>query len=256
MSDRAIRRPGFHNTRDLGGLPIAGGGTTRYGQYFRSADLRFVMPAGWQAALEAGVRTVLDLRNDDEAEPGSSPGATLGAGTFAVQAPATVAKLPAEMRAVRIPIDDINDVAFWQQLNEQRLNGTPLYFRPFVEAKAERIAAALTCIAQAGAGGVIFHCSAGRDRTGLVSLLLLSIAGVLPEAIAEDYELGLDQTDALYAALGVARREPSMHDTLQQHGTTVRAAVLSVLEGLEVTRLLSAAGMRDADVATLRARLA
>jgi hypothetical protein len=56
----------------------------------------------------------------------SPPLATLSAGTLAVQAAAAMAKLPAEMRAVRVPIDDIDDVAFWQQLNEQWLDGTLL----------------------------------------------------------------------------------------------------------------------------------
>lgn len=70
--------------------------------------------------------------------------------------------------------------------------GTPLYYRPFLDAKPGRIAAVLTAIARVH-GGVIFHCGAGRDRTGLISLLLLSIAGVTPEAIVADYELTLGQ---------------------------------------------------------------
>ncbi|WP_328645333.1 tyrosine-protein phosphatase [Amycolatopsis sp. NBC_00348] len=60
---RAVAWDGFFNTRDLGGLPTKSGETTGYGAFFRSADLRFVIDAGWAQAREAGVRTVVDLRN-------------------------------------------------------------------------------------------------------------------------------------------------------------------------------------------------
>jgi hypothetical protein len=84
VADRAIWWEGFYNARDLGGLPTISGAATRYGVLIRSADPRFVTAVGWQSAVDAGFRTVLDLRNDDEAEPGSIPNATLDAGTFAV----------------------------------------------------------------------------------------------------------------------------------------------------------------------------
>src|SRR5258708_28802036 len=73
VADRAIWWEGFYNARDLGGRPTISGAATRYGVLIRSADLRFVTAVGWQSAVDAGFRTVLDLRNDDEAEPGSIP---------------------------------------------------------------------------------------------------------------------------------------------------------------------------------------
>ncbi len=200
-ADRAIRWEGFHNARDLGGLPLAAGGATRYGALIRSGDVRFVTAAGWQSAARAGVRTVLDLRNDDEAAPGAEPA------------------------------------------------------RPFIEAKPGRIAAALTAVARARPGGVIFHCGMGRDRTGLISLLLLSLAAVTPDAIAADYELSLDHVEAVFAALGIAHREPDMQAFLRSRGTSVRGAVLDLLDGLDVVRLLRATGMADTDIAALRSRL-
>jgi protein-tyrosine phosphatase len=60
-----------------------------------------------------------------------------------------------------IPVDDVEDIGLWRRRNEEGLNGTPLYYRPFLDAKPERIAAALTAIARMP-GGVIFHCGAGR----------------------------------------------------------------------------------------------
>jgi len=254
-ADRAIRWEGFHNARDLGGLPLAAGGATRYGALIRSGDVRFVTAAGWQSAASAGVRTVVDLRNDDEVAPGTEPAATLGAGTFAVPASVPAADRPAQIDSLRVPLDDIDDVDFWQRLNAAGVNGTPLYFRPFIEAKPGRIAAALTAVARARPGGVIFHCGMGRDRTGLISLLLLSLAGVAPDAIAADYELSLDQVEAVFAALGIEHREPDMQAFLRSRGTSVRGAVLDLLDGLDVVRLLRATGMADTDIAALRSRL-
>jgi protein tyrosine/serine phosphatase len=250
-----IRWEGFYNARDLGGLPTIGGGTTRYGELIRSADPRFVTTAGWQSAVDAGFRTVIDLRNDDEAEAGSIPCTTLGAGTFAVPAATTTAQRPAELRSLRIPLDDIDDISFWRHLNEQGLNGTPLYFGPFVEAKPQRIAAVLTAIARARTGGIIFHCGAGRDRAGLLSLLMLSIAGVTADAIVEDYELSLDQVGPLYRALGIEQHEPNMRAELERRGTTVRAVITDLLDGLQVPRLLRDAAVAEVDVAALQSCL-
>lgn len=61
---RDIAWEGFYNARDLGGLPTRDGRTTRHGALIRSADPCLVTPAGWRAATAAGVRTVVDLRNE------------------------------------------------------------------------------------------------------------------------------------------------------------------------------------------------
>jgi hypothetical protein len=154
-----------------------------------------------------------------------------------------------------MPLDDIEDVLFWRELNDRRLNGTPLYFRPFIEAKAQRIAVVLTAIARAQDGAVIFHCGAGRDRAGLISLLLLSLAGATPAAIADHYELSLDRIKPLFDALRVQESGPSMRGVLQAHGTTVQAAIIDLLDDLDVAQLLRGAGVSAADIAALQARL-
>jgi protein-tyrosine phosphatase len=234
---RQIRWPGFHNARDLGGLPTLSGRVTRFGTLIRSGDLRFVTPAGWQAAHAAGFRTIIDLRNDDEVRPG----------------PPVV--LPAGLDRIEVPLDDIQDVCFWRRLNEEGLNGTPLYYRPFLAAKPGRCAAALAAIAQARPGGVIFHCTAGRDRTGLIALLLLALAGVRPAAIADDYALSAGQVRPLLAALDVPDTTTGIEAELRRRGTTARAAVLDALSGLDAASRLRAAGLRDTDITTLRSRL-
>jgi protein-tyrosine phosphatase len=252
---RAVRWEGFYNARDLGGLPTVTGSWTRYGRLIRSADVRFVTAAGWQAARDAGIRVVIDLRNPDEVTPGSAPAVTLGAGTFAVPADRTATDRPADVQTVLIPLDDIEDLDLWRRLNSEGLNGTPLYYRPFLDAKPGRIAAVLTAIARVVDGGVIFHCGAGRDRTGLISLLLLSLAGVTPEAIAADYELTFGQLAPLYAALGLEQDEPGTREYMKSRRTTVSETIATLIRDLDVAAYLAAAGVSGADIDALRGRL-
>ena len=69
--ERHLGWDGVHNARDLGGLSIAGGGETRWGAVIRADSLGKLTPAGWAALQAYGVRTVIDLRNDDEVERGA-----------------------------------------------------------------------------------------------------------------------------------------------------------------------------------------
>jgi protein-tyrosine phosphatase len=231
------------------------GAWTRYGRLIRSADTRFVTAAGWEAARRAGIRVVIDLRNPDEVTPGSVPAVTLCAGTSAVPADRTAATRTADVQTMLIPLDDIEDLDLWRRLNSEGLNGTPLYYRPFLEAKPERIAAVLTAIARVLDGGVIFHCGAGRDRTGLISVLLLSLAGVTPEAIAADYELTFGQLAPLYAALGLEQDEPDAREYLKSKGTTVSETIATLIRDVDVAGYLAAAGVSGGDIAALRRRL-
>src|SRR6266496_975922 len=123
------------------------------------------------------------------------------------------------MDRVHVPLDGVEDTAFWRYLNDERLNGTPWYYRPFLERKADRCAAAVAAVAGAGPGGVIFHCGAGRDRTGLLALLLLALVEVEPESIAEDYELTTEPLRALFAAMDREDDGPIVQRILADKGT-------------------------------------
>ncbi len=236
--DRRLGWDGFHNARDLGGLPTRSGGTTRYGAFVRSAGLQFVTDAGWQAARNAGVRTIVDLRNDDEirAEKGVPP-VSLG------------------FTRVWVPLDDASDVEFWNHVDGERLNGSPLYYPLFLERKSARCAAIITALAGCADGGVLFHCSAGRDRTGLVTLLLLALADVEAEVIAADYELSTVDLVPVFALLGMEDQGPIIQAHVDGLGTTLRELVLATLDGFDVSSYLLQAGVAAADIACVRARL-
>ena len=225
-----INWEGFYNARDLGGLPTLDGDRTRHGAFLRSADPRFVTAESWRAARDAGFRTIVDLRNPGEGEPVTGPG----------------------LRREQIPLDDIDDQAFWQEIGD--VVGCPLYYPPFLERKAERCAAVCTALARAEPG-VVFHCGLGRDRVGLVTILLLSLAGATPEAIAADYLRSTAELGPLFARLGQPDQAPMVEEVLARRRTTLRAAVDATSDGLDARRYLLDAGVDAADVATLRARL-
>jgi protein-tyrosine phosphatase len=254
-ANREVTWEGFFNARDLGGLPTRDGRLTRRGALIRSADLRFVTEAGWRAADDAGVRTIIDLRNDDEIHPHAGPGLTALGGSAFFAAAEPTAPVPGGIDTVHLPLDGMEDVAFWRYLNDERLNGTPLYFRPFLERKPQRCAAAVAAVANARPGGVIFHCGGGRDRTGLLALLLLALAGVEPEAIAADYEQSVQPRRALLAAMGRDDDSAGYHRALAERGTTARAAVLATLEWLDAESYLRSAGLSAEEVVRVRSRL-
>ncbi|MEU3767224.1 tyrosine-protein phosphatase [Amycolatopsis keratiniphila] len=253
-TSRAVTWEGFFNTRDLGGLPTTSGGTTGYGAFFRAADLRFVTETGWAQARESGVRTVVDLRNADEIRPAETP-LTAQAGSAQFAAASIGPAIPTGVDRLEVPLDDIEDIEFWQHVNRERLNGTPLYYPVFLQRKAERCAAVIKAMAHADPGGILFHCGAGRDRTGVIALLLLALADVEPQAIAADYALSAEALRALFAAMGTADQEPLIQAVLADRGTTVEEAVMATLEGFDVEQYLRTAGVTSREIHDVRSRL-
>nr|WP_062335071.1 tyrosine-protein phosphatase [Herbidospora sakaeratensis] len=223
---------GCHNTRDLGGLPLHDGGQTPFGALVRSDNPERLTAAGWTAALAHGVRTVVDLREAHRPD-----------------------LRPAHLTTVRIDLDDMADEAVWNHIFDNELDGTPLYYRYFLESKPAQCVAAATAVARAPEGGVLVHCELGRDRTGLIVMLLLSLAGVTPQAIADDYGLSTSRLVPLYAAWGITDQTAEIEQILRTKKTTLHAAVHDALDGFDAEAYLLAGGMDPADVKALKTRL-
>ncbi|RJL34463.1 tyrosine-protein phosphatase [Bailinhaonella thermotolerans] len=234
--ERHLDWEGCFNVRDLGGIPAAGGRRIRRGALVRSDNPDLLTPAGWDALLAHGVRTIVDLRNDDERARDASP-------------------RPPGVTTVHVPLDDVEDTELWKRFWDEELDGTPLYYRPFLDHKAERCVWAVSAVAGARPGGVLVHCGIGRDRTGLVTMLLLALCGVAPADIAADYELSATRLPPLFAALGRPDDAPLIRDILTRKRTSTAEALLSTLAEVDVPARLRDAGLPDADVAALRARL-
>jgi protein-tyrosine phosphatase len=232
---RELRLEGCFNARDLGGLPAAGG-CIRRGALVRADAPDGLTAAGWRALVGHGVRTLIDLRNDGELAPDR-------------------ALRPADLTTVRVPLDDEADRVLWERVWAEELDGSPLYYGPFLDAKPERCAAAVRAVAGAAPGGVLVHCVGGRDRTGLVVLLLLALAGVPAEAIAADYELSNLHLPARWAALGEEDQRAEIARILTDRGTSARELLLDIVAGLDAHAYLRGAGLSEAELDGLRKRL-
>ncbi|WP_067568856.1 tyrosine-protein phosphatase [Nocardia acidivorans] len=163
------------NVRDLGGLPVTGGGTTRFGVVFRSSTLQQATCDDLTRLLEPlGLRTVIDLRLPDEVE-------REGYGLFA-DAAVDIANLPIRKspRSSLAARDLVPD--------KTRVDLTELYGL-LLAGSGDHIVEAVRLIIDPDRRSVLFHCAAGKDRTGVLAAILLDAVGVPPEAIAEDYVL-------------------------------------------------------------------
>jgi protein tyrosine/serine phosphatase len=235
-ADRHLDWDGCYNVRDLGGLRTIHGRTTRWGAVVRADAPDRLTPAGWSAVKAYGIRTIIDLRNDEERPADTTPHA-------------------AELTTVHVPLDDPADLEFWQHWRDSGLWATPLYYRPFLDRKPQRCAAAVAAVAHAQPGGVLVHCGGGRDRTGLITLLVLALIGVAPDDIATDYELSIDRLRLFYARAGRADASIKINELLARENTSARAAILATLASLDADAYLRTGGLTDGDLAAVRARL-
>jgi protein-tyrosine phosphatase len=168
VSDRRVEFPQLHNARDLGGLPTVDGGRTLWRSLLRSDDLAQLTPAGVRALADYGVETILDLRWPEEASAYPGP------------LPAALPRLRYERVSLLTGTED-----------EWRLRSRDvtkeLWKCAVLEHARAELRHVLEVIADAAPAPLLFHCVAGKDRTGLVAALLLALADVEPAAIAADY---------------------------------------------------------------------
>lgn len=239
--DRWLDWDGCVNVRDLGGLPTADGSRTSWRRLVRSETVQHLTPAGW-AALEAyGVRTVVDLRNDDE----------IGEDT---------AGRPDSVTTLRVPLDDVGDTEMWEFFESEGYGGLgPLYYPEFMRRKPERCAAAVSAIAAAGTGGVLFCCAGGRDRTGLVAMLMLALAGVPTDAIVADHALTDDRLCAFNAAHGRSFTPSDFDYLYEERGTSPERVISGLVDGstlgTDLPAYLRSGGLTDDEIAAVRLRL-
>ncbi|MEU6231883.1 tyrosine-protein phosphatase [Kitasatospora sp. NPDC047058] len=231
--DRTLVWDGCLNVRDLGGLRTTDGARTARRAIVRADNLDRLTAEGWDALLDHGIRTVVDLRNAEEYKP--------------------LLPLPGGVELVRVPLDELAGPAWWE--THGRLDGTPLAFRPYLDHCPHAAAELVTTVAGARPGGVVVHCGAGRDRTGLAALLLLALAGAEPAEIVADYLLSGPNVRPLYGMLGLPDQYRRIDAVLAEAGTTAEAAVHAALDGFDLVGHLRAAGVDPAALAAVRTRL-
>lgn len=237
--ERHLDWDGCWNARDLGGLPIAGGRRIRRGALVRSESLNRLTRDGWSALRAHGVRTLIDLRNPEQAE--EEP-----------QFP------PSDVSTVQVPLEQglVDDEEFARWGADGWL-GTPLYYQQFIERWPDRCARAVEAVSRAVPGGVLVHCGMGRDRTGLIVMLVLSLLGASPEVIEADHGLTAERL-----ATPIARKHgreddnPAVARVLAREKRSRSSTILDTLRAVDVEERLRVGGLRDGDLLRLRARMA
>jgi protein-tyrosine phosphatase len=236
---RDLDWPDCLNVRDLGGLSVSGGGSTRFGVVVRSDHPSNLTPAGWDELWDYGIRTVISLETE-----------TADADLYAaVNPPLELGAHRAGLNHLRFRIDDVNDAQFKAVWAETGLWATPLYFAEVIARWPQRLAALVRHLAHCGPGGVLLHCSQGCDRTGLASYVLLTLAGVPAPDIAADYALSIER---------LAGRDPDhehLQETLDARGRSVDEVFADLPTSVDLEQRLLASGVSGAELATVRERM-
>jgi protein-tyrosine phosphatase len=236
---------GCLNVRDLGGHRTTDGGETRFGEIVRADSIRQLSDDGWRAAVDYGVRTIVDLRMDAELE--ADPPAEL---------PVDVLHLPffsededvfAEVEAASVAAPDA-------------ASATRAVYLVFLERFRPNVAAAFAAVAHAPDGGVVVHCMGGKDRTGMLVALLLHVAGVDDAQIAADYALSQERLRSRHEAWLAEAGTEAERERVRRVTATPADAMLGVLTEVErrygsVEAYLRVAGVGDEELELARKRL-
>jgi protein-tyrosine phosphatase len=171
--DRWIRLPGTTNLRDLGGYPSTDGGTVRWRTLLRSDALHRLDDSGRAALLGLGLRTVIDLRTDEEVM--ATPSALAGTG-------GTAGTAGSRVRSYHVPLFDASAIG---RLPPE----LAAIYRYMIDDRGAAIAEAVGRLCASNALPGLIHCTAGKDRTGLVAAIVLEVIGVPDDIIAADYAM-------------------------------------------------------------------
>ena len=245
IRSRNLNWDGCLNVRDLGGHRTTDGGETRYGRIVRADSIRQLTDAGWTAAVDYGVRLVVDLRMDVEleADPPS--------------------ELPVDVVHMPFLEDDPNVFAEVEAVSAAApddATATREVYLVWLERFSRNIAAAIEAVARAPEGAVVVHCMGGKDRTGLVTALLLHLAGVDGEQIAADYAASEERLRPRHEAWIAEAGTDAERARLRRITSSPRESMVGVLEKLahrygSVEAYLRTSGLRDDDLQLVRARL-
>lgn len=226
------------NVRDLGGLTTGDGRRVRRGALVRSDQLCRLSDGSRDALLAHGVRTVIDLRTPAEAEKDPDP--------------------IWHERGVDYVLVPQQDEQFWGSIGPGRTRAERDAL--VLDHRAEHIAAMARAVANAAPGGVLIHCLAGKDRTGIAVALLLGLAGVDETQIAADYALSEASLAAERAAALAAAPDDEARARIERGYDSRAETMLATLAHLRArhggaVEYLTRAGLASTDIHRIRERL-
>lgn len=236
--ERLLPIDGAFNVRDLGGY-VHPAGETRWRRVLRADGLHRLTERGIADLVAAGVTTVVDLRHDNELASHPNPFRDHPAVTY-------------------------RHLSLFEDLAPAAMSGGDVLLDLYIEALERRggaIVAVLEALAEAPDGAVLFHCTAGKDRTGLIAALVLALAGVDAETIVDDYaRTGIHIAPLLSTIMAEATARGMDPEALRPLLACEPVTMASTLDHVQrrwgsVDAYLDAIGLAPAAAARLRARL-
>jgi protein-tyrosine phosphatase len=245
VADRLVPLDGPANFRDIGGYETDHGRTVRTGRLFRADSLSYMSDADVRHVTEVlGLRTVVDLRASHEVERFTH---------------GPLAEL--HVRVAHVPIVD-------ETRRPNPVDSAPTdtmaideIYLLMLDRFGRRFAAVLDLIAEPDSQPAVFHCAAGKDRTGLVAMLILGLLGVDRDIIAADYALTDERMPVLMERhLARADGDVALAEVGRQRWAIDAAAMRTVVDHLvdahgSVEGYLLAQGLEAAAIERLRTSL-
>jgi protein-tyrosine phosphatase len=216
--NRNVELDGVFNFRDLGGYPTEDGRSLRWRTLFRADGLGRLTAADLETLRPIALKTVVDLRRASELDERG--------------------RFPFESYPVAFHHLPVIDTTWDRELaRSENLPATEFLHRAYTAMLAEgapRFAAAFRVLADADALPAVFHCAAGKDRTGLLAALVLGALGVAADDIVDDYALTQATMERFLARVRSERDGAALIDSVPQTFFAAEpAAMTRVLDDLE-----------------------
>ncbi len=218
MPSRTLEFEGCVNFRDLGGYRTSDGRMVAWRRLFRADGLNKLTAADRSQMIDLGLSTVIDLRTLDEAEQ---------RGSFPVD------EVP--VRYVALPLTDVlpatEELPDWKEAAYVASR-----YGAMVSEGGPVLTQAIDVLASADALPAVMHCSAGKDRTGVLSALVLAFLGVPDETIIEDYALSAAAMERLLERL--MAEYPEAADQVAKYAPAILHVVPETMEQFLAALLL------------------
>lgn len=242
---RLVALEAVHNFRDLGGYATGDGRTTKWRTLFRADGLYRLTPGDIEVLEPLGLRTVIDLRSDIELDE---------RGRFPVDVHPVVFH--------HLPIVDTTWADVERPAYERDEDFLIWAYQEMLTVGAPRFALAFDALAEPGALPAVFHCAAGKDRTGLLAALLLGSLGVSRDDIVADYALTVEGMARF--RVWAAREWPEWAERMKSIPAAFTAALPEAMQHIvdelcaehgTIRNYVRSIGVSDATLATLESVL-
>ncbi|MDR2834103.1 MAG: tyrosine-protein phosphatase [Streptococcaceae bacterium] len=225
-----------YNTRELGGIPSISGTYTKYGQFLRSDSVANLTKEEIDELYEYGIRTIIDLRSSEELEMTGH-----------------VLKENARFNFQHTPIYSVSPQELAMKLMVSPLSFLEQYYLEVLKEK-NTLANALKTIASAPEGGILFHCFVGKDRTGLIAMLLLSLGNVEFSEIVKDYVPSFENIKQSPEIQALLETQPAeMFYSKPEYMETVLDYLYTNYTSVE--NYVKALGLSEDEISSIKARL-